>query len=51
MRPTMIVQTGPMESTSAPSASRRRRPRSIASATASACGTVKDTVALMLTPR
>ena len=47
----MIVQTGPIAAVSSPSASRRSSPRSIASATASACGTVKDTVALMLTPR
>ncbi len=33
-----------------PPASRRCRPRSTASATASACGTVKQTVALMLIP-
>ena len=47
----MIVQTGPIEATSRPSASRRRSPASIASATATACGSVNETVALMLTPR
>ena len=51
VRPTMIVQTGPMRLMSRPSASRRRRPRSTASATAIAWGTVNETVALMLTPR
>ncbi len=49
-RPTMMVQTGPMERISRPSFSRRARPRSTASATASACGRVKETVALMLMP-
>ncbi len=47
----MIVTTGPMPDTSRPSASRRRSPRSIASPVASACGTEKDTVTLMFTPR
>ena len=47
----MIVQTGPMPLTSWPAASRRRSPRSTASPTASAWGTVKETVALMLIPR
>ena len=47
----MIVQTGPMVEMSCPPASRRCRPRSTASATARHCGTVNDTVALMLIPR
>ena len=47
----MIVQTGAIDSTSSPAAARRSRPRSTAAPTASACGTVNDTVALMLTPR
>ena len=47
----MIVQTGPIDEMSLPSASRRRRPRSTASATAMHWGRVKETVALMLTPR
>ena len=47
----MIVHTGPIVVMSPPSRSRRSRPRSTASATASACGTLKDTVALMLIPR
>ena len=47
----MMVQTGPMERMSRPSFSRRARPRSTASATAMACGRVKETVALMLMPR
>ncbi len=42
----MIVHTGLMPS----ALPRRSRPRSTASATASDCGTVKHTVALMLTP-
>ena len=50
-RPTMMVQTGPMVEMSRPSASRRRSPRSTASATATHWGSVKQTVALMLTPR
>jgi len=37
--------------TSPPAAARRSRPRSTACAAASACGTVNETVALMLTPR
>ena len=49
--PTMIVHTGPMGAISLPSRPGRERPRSTASATAMACGTVKLTVALMLTPR
>ena len=50
-RPTMMVQTGLIEAISLPSCSRRRRPRSTASATATHWGSVKLTVALMLTPR
>ena len=50
-RPTMIVQTGPIEVTSRFSASRRRSPRSIASPTTTACDTVNETVALTLIPR
>jgi len=46
-----MVQTGPIVRISSPSFSRRARPRSTASATAMACGKVKETVALMLTPR
>ena len=46
----MMVQTGPMRETSWPSASRRVSPRSTASATARHCGSVNDTVALMLMP-
>jgi len=46
----MIVQTGDIALVSSPAASRRRRPRSTASATASACGTVNETVALTLIP-
>ncbi len=46
----MIVQTGDIVLTSSPASSRRRRPRSTASATASDCGTVKQTVALTLIP-
>jgi hypothetical protein len=49
-RPTMSVHTGAIVVASSPASSRRRSPRSTASATASACGTVNDTVALMLTP-
>src|ERR1039458_9033381 len=43
-RPTMRVQTGPMERISSPSFSRRTRPRSTASATAMACARVQETV-------
>jgi hypothetical protein len=50
VRPIMIVQTGRMLLMSLPSAARRFSPRSTASATAIACGTVKLTVALTLTP-
>ncbi len=46
----MMVQTGPMRETSWPSDSRRFSPRSTASATARHCGSVNDTVALMLMP-
>ncbi len=46
----MIVQTGPIHEVSPPSARRRASPRSMASPTARACGTVNDTVALMLMP-
>ena len=49
-RPAVIVQTGRMLAVSPPSTSRRRMPRSTASATAVAWGTVKQTVALTLTP-
>ena len=47
----MMVQTGPIERMSSPSRSRRCRPRSTASATATHCGNEKHTVALMLMPR
>jgi len=50
VRPTMMVQTGDISLTGLPSAERRLRPRSMASATAMACGTVKQTVALIDTP-
>ena len=50
-RPTMMVQTGPMSAAGLPSFSRRRSPRSTASATATHWGSVKLTVALMGTPR
>ena len=50
-RPTMIVHTDPIAVMSWPSRSLRRRPRSTASATARACGTLNETVALMLMPR
>ena len=50
-RPTMIVQTGPIDLMSLPSISRRCRPRSTASATAMHCGRLKQTVALTLSPR
>ena len=46
----MMVQTGPMVLVSSPAASRRFSPRSTASATATHCGSVKETVALMLMP-
>jgi hypothetical protein len=46
----MIVHTGDILEVSPPACSRRRNPRSTASATAIDCGTVKHTVALMLTP-
>ena len=47
----MIVTIGVIDATSPPAAARRSSPRSTASAAASAWGTVKLTVALMLTPR
>ncbi len=47
----MSVTTGAIDATSRPAAARRARPRSTASAAARACGTVNETVALMLTPR
>ena len=47
----MIVTIGTTLVGSPPEASNRRNPRSTASAAATACGTVKETVALMLTPR
>ena len=47
----MIVITGPMRVVSRPSASRRSSPRCTASAAATACATLNETVALMLTPR
>ncbi len=47
----MMVTTGPMVEMSSPSASRRFRPRSMASPLATAWATVNDTVTLMLTPR
>ena len=46
----MTVQTGVILLTSSPASSRRRSPRSTASPTASACGTVKQTVAFTVTP-
>ena len=46
----MIVQTGVTVAGSPPAAANASRPRSTASATAIACATVKQTVALMLTP-
>jgi hypothetical protein len=46
----MTVQTGVTEAASAPPAARPSRPRSTASATAIACETVVQTVALTLTP-
>ncbi len=49
-RPTINVQTGPIVSMGRPADSRRDSPRSTASATATACGNVNDTVALMLIP-
>ena len=50
-RPTMIVTTGPISEVSCPAASRAFRPRSMASAACTACGTEKDTVTLIETPR
>ena len=47
----MIVTTGPIEAVSLFSARRRSRPRWIAAPASTACGTVNDTVTLMLTPR
>jgi hypothetical protein len=47
----MIVHTEPIEPMSLPSRSRRRRPRSKASATSRHWGREKQTVALMLMPR
>ena len=47
----MKLQIGVMDAVSAPVAARRARPRSTASATASAWETVKTTVPLALTPR
>ncbi len=47
----MIVTIGDIAEVSSPAAARRARPRSTASAAASACGTVNETVALMLMPR
>ena len=47
----MIVQTGPMRDMSSPAFRRRSSPLSTASATATAWGTEKQTVALMLMPR
>ena len=49
-RPTISLQTGDMSATSPPAASRRCSPRSTAPVTAGARGTVKQTVALTLTP-
>ena len=46
----MIVHTGAIVEMSSPAAWRRARPRSTASATASAWGTVKQTVALIEMP-
>ncbi len=50
VRPIMMVHTWNMLSTGLPSFSRRFMARYSASATAIACGTVKQTVALMFTP-
>ena len=50
VRPIMIVQMGDIQEVSRPSASRRARARSTAAPTASACDTVKETVALMFMP-
>ena len=47
----MIVATDPNSCSGRPSLARRSMARSIASATATAWGTVNDTVALMDTPR
>ena len=47
----MSVTTGPIVETSLPSASRRLRPRSIASPVVTAWGTEKETVTLTETPR
>ena len=47
----MIVITGPIDEVSWPSASRRAMPRSTASAAATACATLNETVALTLMPR
>ena len=46
----MIVTTGPIDAVDSPAASRRRRPRSIASAAAIAWATEKQTVVLTLIP-
>ena len=46
----MIVHTGAIVEVSSPACSRRSRPRSTASATASDWGTVKQTVALIDAP-
>ena len=50
VRPIMMVQVGAIQEVSWPAASRFARARSMASPTASACATVKDTVALMVMP-
>ena len=50
-RPTISVHTEPSSGVVFPSRSRRRSPRSTASATAMACGSENETVALMLIPR
>ena len=47
----MRVTTGPIVDTSLPSASRRLRPRSMASPVTMAWGTEKETVTLTETPR
>ena len=47
----MRVTTGPIWEVSLPSASRRLRPRSMASPVVMACATEKETVTLTETPR
>jgi hypothetical protein len=47
----MIVTTGPIDATSSPAPSRRRKPALDRLGARSAWGTVKQTVTLTLTPR